>query len=176
MSNLSKEQVQQALGIDYDYSATDLNGIRIITLDTNNLSADEKKYGVTGRVSEEELTWLNGELDTEMPVIVFTHQSPVQTPENGNWRTNIYNANDLRGAFEKNGNVVAVFSGHVAVNYKTELNGINYVIVNNLSDVVAKNSFADITVEKNGKDVSVSVSQFGKKPASYNFSKTLSAD
>ncbi len=174
LSDLSKTQVQQALGIDYSHSATDLNGIRIITLDTNSLNSGESKYGVTGRVPDKELEWLEEKLNTVFPVIVFTHHSPISTPEDNDWRTNIYDAAELRSTLEKNSNVVAVFSGHTALNYSTERNGINYVIINNLTDEKAKNSFADITVEKTASSVSVSASQLGKKPASYSFSKVLS--
>jgi hypothetical protein len=115
-------------------------------------------------------------MNTDLPVIVFSHHSPVQTLDGKILRTNIYGADSVREVLEKFGNVVAVFSGHHAVNYKTEVNGINYVIINNLTDKVAKGSFADITAEKTENSVTVSVSQFGKKPATYNFSKTLTTN
>jgi hypothetical protein len=173
LSKLSKGEVQNYLGIDYNHSVTDMNGIRVITLDTNSMSSGENGYGVTGRLPDGELEWLEEKLDTDLPVVVFSHQSPISTPEGNNWRTNIYDAEELRAVLEENDNVVAVFSGHVTVNYSTEINGINYVIINNLTDEKAKNSFADITVEKTGGNVSVTASQLGKKPANYSFSKTL---
>lgn len=176
LSHMSESAVKENLGIDYVHSATDIHGVRVITLDTNEPDPreDEEEYGVTGRVSDEELAWLEEKLNTSLPVIVFSHHGPVQTQEKHSWRTNIYNAVALRGILERYGNVVAVFSGHHAVNYKIEVNGISYVIINNLTDKSAKGSFADIIAEKTENNVSVSVSQFGKKPATYNFSKTLS--
>lgn len=174
LSDLSKGQVRQALGIDYDHLVTDLNGVRLITIDTNSLASGEGGYGVTGRLPDGELEWLEEQLDTDLPVIVFSHQSPISTPENGGWRTNIYNAVELRETLEKNGNVAAVFSGHAAVNYSTEVNGINYVIINNLVTKTALGSFANISVEKSGNNVSVFVSQLGKSPATYSFSMSLS--
>jgi hypothetical protein len=169
LSELSKGEVQKNLGISYNHFATDMNGVRIITLDTNEISSDEDEYEVTGRVSDEELAWLEEKLDTDLPVIVFSHHSPVET----SGRANIYKDDELRGILEKYGNVVAVFSGHSPVNYNTEVNGINYVIINNLVDSKAKRSFADITVEKTENDVSVTATQLGKKPVTYNFSKLL---
>lgn len=174
LSKLSKGEVQSYLGINYNHSVTDENGVRVITLDTNSIGSGDSGYGVTGRLPDGELEWLEEKLDTEKPVIVFSHQSPVSTPDGNDWRTNIYDATELRAALEKNGNVAAVFSGHTAANYSVETNGINYVIINNLTDEKAKGSFADITVEKTGSNVSVTVAQLGKKPANYNFSKTLS--
>lgn len=174
LSTLSKGEVQKYLGIEYNHSVMDKNSIRVITLDTNSIGSGESGYGVTGRLPDGELEWLEENLDTELPVIVFSHQSPIATPESdGDWRTNIYNAENLRAALEKNDNVVAVFSGHTAVNYSTEINGINYVIINNLVDEKAKNSFADITVEKTGSEVFVTAAQLGKKPATYSFSRVL---
>jgi len=171
LSELSKGEVRERLGIDYNHSSTDMNSIRVITLDTNAIGSGENEYGVTGRLSDGELEWLEERLDTEIPVIVFSHHSPIQTPEANGWRLNMYSATELRSTLEKYGNVVAVFSGHSPVNYSTEVNGIRYVIINNLVDSSAKNSFADITVEKTGNNVSVTVIQLGKKPENYNFSK-----
>jgi len=174
LSELSKDEVKKNLGIDYTHSSMDIDGIRVITMDTNDKAPGEKGYGVPGRVSDEELAWLEEELDTNLPVIVFSHHSPVQTQDGKASRTNIIAADETREVLEKYGNVVAVFSGHHAVNYETEVNGISYVIINNLTDKNAKGAFADITAEKTENDVTVSVSQFGKKPATYSFSKILS--
>jgi hypothetical protein len=175
LSDMSEATVEQNLGIDSAHSSTDLNGVRVITLDTNEPDPreDEEEYGVVGRVSDEELAWLEEKLDTSLPVIAFSHHSPVQTLDGNAVRINIYSADHVRAVLEKYGNVVAVFSGHHAVNYKTEMNGISYVIINNLTDKIAKGTFADITAEKTENSVIVSVSQYGKRPATYNFSKTL---
>jgi hypothetical protein len=86
---------------------------------------------------------------------------------------NMYGAAELREAFEKNGNVVAVFSGHSPVNYHTKVNDIDYVVINDLVDKSALGSFADINIQRSGNEVSVSATQLGKKPDTYNFSKTL---
>lgn len=170
---LSKEGVKKNLGIDYVHSATDIEGLRIITMDTNNLLPGQKKYHTTGMVSGEELAWLNGQLNTDLPVIVFSHHSPIETPQGKSWRTNILNASEVRSTLEKYGNVVAVFSGHHAVNYQTEENGIKYIIINNLTDEKARGTYADITIDASGEgaEVQMSVSQYGAKPASYNISK-----
>ncbi len=178
LGHLSKEEVQENLGIGYNHSVTDTKGARIITLDTNDLAPGEDKYKTNGRVSGEELAWLNEQLDTNLSVIVFSHHSPVQTPERNEWRINILDAGAVRAVLEKYGNVVAVFSGHHAVNYSEKRDGINYFIVNNLTDSRARGSFADISVEteeENGETgIEISVIQYGKKPANYSVSKQIS--
>lgn len=176
LGHLSKEEVQENLGINYNHSVTDTKGARIITLDTNDLASGEDEYETNGRVSDEELAWLNKQLDTNLPVIVFSHHSPVQTPERNEWRINILDAGAVRTVLEKYGNVVAVFSGHHAVNYSEKKNGINYFIINNLTDSKARGSFADISVETDEEsgEVEISVTQYGKKPASYKASRQIS--
>jgi len=178
LSHLSELAVEENLGIDYVHSSTDIDGLRVITMDTNEPDPreDEEEYVTTGSVSAAELAWLDEQLDTSLPVIVFSHHSPVQTLDGKIYRINIYAADHVREVLERYNNVVAVFSGHHAVNYQTELNGINYVIINNLTDKKAKGTFADITAEKTENEVTVSVSQFGKKPATYNFSKTIATN
>lgn len=171
---LTKEEVKSGLGIDYTHSVTDIGGLRIITLDTNELIPEKKKYGANGIVSEEELAWLENQLITSLPVIVFSHQSPVDTPEGKKIRINIIAADRVRAVLETYGNVVAVFSGHRAINYQTEINGINYIIINNLTDQRALGSYAAIEVNANrSKNISLKISQFGRIPAEYNISKTI---
>jgi alkaline phosphatase len=147
-----------------------MNGFRLITLDTNeNVAA-----GSVGKISQTQLDWLAEQLETERPVIVFSHHSLVRTPKGKGWITNLYQAEKLMSVLEKNGNVVAMFSGHRAVNYTTEVNGISYVIINNLADKKALGSFATIDIDKNEEnEISVHIEQFGKRPTSYDFSKTM---
>lgn len=174
LNDLSKEQIKKTLGISYTYSVTDMNGFRIITLDTNDLRSGEDDYETTGRVPEEELDWLRNQLDVNLPVVVFSHHSPVRVGNDGSTRRNIYNDEQLRAILEERGNVVAVFSGHTPENYMTELNGIHYIVINNLTDKHAKKSYADIELKKSGNSVSVSAKQLGKDPENYSFSKEYS--
>jgi 3',5'-cyclic AMP phosphodiesterase CpdA len=171
---LSKVEIQQNLGINYNHSVTDINGVRVITLDTNDLLPGKTKYETNGHVSSEEIAWLDAQLNTDLQVIVFAHHSPVLTPNGKFWSLSLLNSEEVRAILEKHENVLAVFSGHKAVNYATELNGINYVVINNLSDKKALGSYADISIDANANEIGISVSQFGKKPVSYSFSKTLS--
>lgn len=170
----SEAEVGRILGIDYTHSVTDIGGVRIITLDTNHRDSSKGKYKTTGRVSDEELDWLEDQLETELPVIVFSHHSPIQTPEGKKWRTNIISAFQVRNVLEKYGNVVAVFSGHHAINYSEEVNGITYFIINNLTDIKALGSYAAINVTvSGGKQVNIEVQQYGKKPATYSIEKRI---
>lgn len=176
LGHLSKEEVQENLGIGYNHSVTDTRGVRMITLDTNGLAPGEDEYETNGRVSDEELAWLDKQLNTNLPVIVFSHHSPIQTPEGSSWRINILDASAVRAVLERYGNVVAVFSGHHAVNYSEKKNGINYFIINNLTDSKARGSFADISVETDEEsgEVEISVTQYGKRPASYKANRQIS--
>lgn len=175
LSHLSKVGVQNSLSMAENHSVTDMEGIRIITLDTNDLAEGKDKYGVNGRVSEEELAWLDEQLKAGLPTVIFSHHSPILTQDKNSMRVNIIDADEVRTVIEKYDNVVAMFSGHHAVNYSLETNGVRYVIINNLTDRNAKGSFADITIQKNDSEdeITILVSQYGKKPASYNITKQI---
>jgi hypothetical protein len=171
--DLKKPEAMGILGLEYNYNSKDIGGVRVITLDTNEDDSD----GAAGRVSQAQLDWLEKQLETELPVIVFSHHSPVLTPNGKKFRMNLYQPEQLMSVLEKNGNVVAMFSGHRNVNYMTEVNGISYVIINNLGDTKALGSFAKINIETSeDNQVTVHVEQLGKKPTSYDFSKILKSN
>jgi 3',5'-cyclic AMP phosphodiesterase CpdA len=150
MRVLSKEDVRSVLGMDANHTVRDIGDFRLIVLDTNftkeNLDRTAESY-VTGHVSPEELAWLRQALVTERPVIVFVHHSPIPVPfGNGAYVINIDNAAEVRATLEKEGNVVAVISGHNPMAYYEEHNGIHYFVVDTLVNETGLGSFATIEV------------------------------
>lgn len=172
---LSKATVKKILKMKNPAQSVDTHGFRIITLDTNEPNS-KGKFDIAGRMSKGDLDWLDQKLTTSLPVIIFSHHSPIATPyEDGGNRMNIYDSSKVRAVLEKHDNVVAVFSGHHPINYSEERNGITYVIINDLSSKPSKGAFATINLDKNANDVvTLNVKQYGKKPASYLITKDLS--
>lgn len=172
LSKLSKSDIQSILNQPEAHSVTDTKGFRIITLDTNQ--AQSGSYEVEGRVSATEMTWLDEQLNTSLPVIIFSHHSPAPTPTAGGIRANMYRASEVRALLEKHDNVVAVFSGHTPVNDIQEINGIQYIIINNLTTKTAQGSFATIEINKNKSNlIDIQVAQHGAKHTSYHFQKQM---
>ncbi len=151
MRVLTKAEVREILGIEENHAIRDIGDWRIIVLDTNFNKEDgsdrNAKAYATGFVSEGELSWLSEALRTERPVMVFTHHSPVSSPNvNGVFAMSIENASAVREVLEGAGNVAAVVSGHSPYGYYEERNGIHYFVVDTLVNESALGTFATIEV------------------------------
>lgn len=149
MRVLTKAEVREILGIEENHAIRDIGDWRIVVLDTNFNKSDgsdrNAKAYATGFVSEGELGWLREALRTDRPVMVFSHHSPVASPNvNGVFAMSIENASAVREALEASGNVAAVVSGHSPYGYYEERNGIHYFVVDTLVNESALGTFATI--------------------------------
>lgn len=177
LRSLTKAEVREILEMPENHSFKDMGDWRIVVLDTNFNKEDEsdrsEKNYVTGYVSKAELEWLRSVLDTDRPVMIFSHHSPISPPrvDGLTWIINITNDVAVRDVLEERGNVVAVISGHNPQSYYEERNGIHYVVVDTLVNESALGSFATITLEylKSKKYAEVTLNQKGAEPQQYSF-------
>jgi predicted MPP superfamily phosphohydrolase len=174
LRSLSLDQVKKTLKINYSHKIIDRKGFRIILLDTNFKKSGShfKKDGfVIGRVSEDELTWLDQAIQqSPYPVIVFSHHSLARFKE----RQDLANDAEVRQVLEKSADkVLAAFSGHNPTQGHQTINGINYFIVNSLVDKRGKKSFANIEATKEGDSVTIEVKQYGTIKRTYTAQKTI---
>lgn len=168
LRKISKTNILSILGIPEAHSVTDINGFRVITLDTNPMI--NGRYETLGHVSAEEMIWLEEQLNTSLPVLLFSHQSPAAEPI----RVDMTNGAELRATLEKHPNVVAFFSGHNPINMQKEINGINYIIINNLTTNNALGSYATIQANITSANlVTVNITQHGASPVQYIINKQL---
>ena len=156
MRVLTKAEVREILGIEENHAIRDIGDWRIVVLDTNFNKTDgsdrNAKAYATGFVSEGELGWLSEALRTDRPVIVFSHHSPVSSPNvNGVFAMSIENALAVREVLETAGNVAAVVSGHSPYGYYEERNGIHYFVVDTLVNESALGTFATIEARYAGE-------------------------
>jgi len=161
LRSLSKSEVREILGISENHEVKDIGDWRVVVLDTN-FTADGQhrsaKNYVNGNVSQEELNWLRESLQTNRPVLVFSHHSPIDTKKRQtNESQNIFNAQEVRSVLEEAKNVVAVISGHTPTTYFERLNGINYFIADTLVNINALGSFATIEVGYNPEEKSAEI-------------------
>ena len=148
MRSLTKAEIREILGIEENHAIRDIGDWRIVVLDTNfnedGSDRGQKSY-VTGFVSDEERAWLTEALQTERPVLVFAHHSPVKSPSlNGAFSVNITNDVSVREILERSGVVMAVISGHSPYGYYEERNGIHYFVVDTMVNTLALGSFATL--------------------------------
>lgn len=149
MRVLTKTEVREILGIEENHAVRDIGDWRIIVLDTNFNKSDgsdrNTKAYAAGFMSESELGWLREALRTDRPVMVFSHHSPVASPNlEGIFAVNIENAPAVREVLESRGNVAAVISGHSPYGYYEERNGIHYFVVDTLVNENALGTFATV--------------------------------
>jgi len=148
LRSLTKADVREVLGLEDNHTFRDIGDWRLVVLDTNfNKDGSDRgaKQYVTGSVSDAELVWLASVLQTDRPVLVFSHHSPVMSPNvDGIFAVSIVNASAVRTVLEKAGNVVGVISGHSPYGYYEERNGIHYFVVDTLANEPALGTFATL--------------------------------
>ena len=97
----------------------DIGGVRLVMLDCDEGAGADN-------IGSDQQAWLNSTLETDQSVFVFLHY-PLQTMVFSLTQKEI-----IKDELEKNGNVVASFSGHAHRQYLVEENGILYVGVGSL--------------------------------------------
>jgi 3',5'-cyclic-AMP phosphodiesterase len=122
--------------LHYDFHRS---GIHFIVMHTH----EEKDRSIT--VDDAQLAWLDRCLEDHGPTIVFVHHSFADQDLTGNrWfegRANIClveGRKHIRARFERHGDVLAVFNGHLHWNHLDVIRGIPYVtlqsLIENLDD------------------------------------------
>jgi predicted phosphodiesterase len=117
------------------YYSFDVKGYHFIVLDGNEHNpASDRAPGYARYIGDEQLQWLEGELDkTTKPVVIFCHQG-LDYDIGG-----IEKAIRVRGVLERantkagDRKVQMVFSGHHHLDFHNVINGIHYVQINSMS-------------------------------------------
>ena len=113
-------------GMHYTFSAGPVRGI---VLDGNEPGG--KASGYKRFMGTEQLSWLERQLaEAERPVLMFIHQ-----PFDADLEDYLENGAEVRGVLERAekrrpGTIIAVFSGHLHMDYHREVNGIHYLEMN----------------------------------------------
>jgi Icc-related predicted phosphoesterase len=164
LRSVQKSQWKTALGIDYTQKSFKIKDYKIIILDSNfDTSGNNVLPGnsyTRGNVSEKEISWLKKELASSEKKIVFIHHPPLRGINSTPDIQLIKNANELRDLFS-NGNVSAVFSGHIEDLYSEEDSGVKYFVFPGLvKNPNYQGSFVSIDVD--GDKITAEMSYIGK--------------
>jgi 3',5'-cyclic AMP phosphodiesterase CpdA len=128
----TREQALAFFAMPGRYHSFDSGPVRAIVLDGNDPGGKAKGY--KRFVAADQLIWLEKELAANpKPALVFIHQ-PVDSDHDGC----VENSAAVRAVLEraeknKPGTVLAVFSGHLHLDYAKEVNGIRYFLINSAS-------------------------------------------
>ena len=116
------------------YYYCDLDGVRIVALDTDDL--DYKEIAPSDvdinnhKISDEQILWLENEaLDTKLPVIVLCHVPLMEELLQGSCHAlGDDRVVEILSSFKADGgDVIAVLSGHMHFKDSALYNGINYI-------------------------------------------------
>ena len=167
LRSVTKQQWQNALGINYLRKSFELRNYKIIILDSNFTPKDKNVTsgnGYTrGHVSKEEIKWLEKELkNTKKRTLIFIHHSPLVNVDFESKFNLLDNAAELRDLFAKY-DVLAVFSGHIDALYSEKADGVQYFSIPGIyKNLKYPGAYSVINVKENGVDVSLSYLANGK--------------
>jgi len=115
--------IKSALGHDPLYYSVDLNGIRLVMLNSMDGELWDQNSGLVGSFSDAQIDWLDEQLSAGMPSLLFLHHPPGTTSSVEGQPTLC----DLIQAHP--GTVKGVFSGHLHGFQKGEYCGVPSYIV-----------------------------------------------
>ena len=124
------DQTAKYYGMPNRYYSFDKNGFHFIVLDGND-KTDLPQGGSAPSMGIEQLTWLKKSLyATNLPVVIFSHQSIEWAIENAVEVRKILEESNRQSEKKK---VIACFSGHHHCDHAAVINGIYYIHINSLS-------------------------------------------
>jgi manganese-dependent ADP-ribose/CDP-alcohol diphosphatase len=117
--------------------------------DDNLLGSDIRFQSSNGAISEEQLKWLENELQEsdlkEELVIVFGHVG--LHPDSSEWNTIMWNYEEVIACFNRHPSVVAYLSGHAHNHGYASANGVHYVVFQAIIETSPQyESFATISL------------------------------
>lgn len=174
LRSLSKSEVKTALRLEDSHRYFDEGAWRFVIADTNfDKERDGAPMGphhfVHGFVPESEYVWLEQAIDTDRPVIVFTHHPPIPGEKN------LRNFEEFRTFLARFPNVVLTVSGHDPSFKFYEANGFASLVVDNLANRDSLGSFATLDARYNPltKKARILVEHYGPTRRSITIDKTL---
>lgn len=162
--NLSKAELDDVLGKRGPYEWIDLEGLRLVLLDSQDPSFDR----IGGSIGSAQQEWLRDALDGGAPpALVFCHHPLDEQSLEHHWyfaahpgHAFVQNRAPVRKILEGSKRVRAVFSGHMHWTRTTTVNGIPYITIGSLVSTGFTNgrpsgTFALVTVGATTIDVQV---------------------
>lgn len=127
----TKMETAKRYGMPFPYYSFSKWGWHIIVLDTTELVRQNTKINYCNHVNRDQLNWLATELQSHSePTIILSHAPLTSPPTIDMWNGVIENHLEVADIIAKNGNVKAVFSGHMHTNHIfTDTNGVKHIYV-----------------------------------------------
>jgi len=170
----SLEQTKEILGIENSYYSQIFKGVNVIILDTTQ---GDETTSSTGKIEADQLSWLRKELSKPEPVLIFSHHSLIETPNNDIWRKNLANQDELYELVkENNKKIIAAFSGNSRKDYITKKSGVPFVNVSGLTSSFSLGRFTDIEIIRDKESplvMKISLENNGQNGSLYQIDRDL---
>lgn len=170
----SLEEVKNVLNIRNTYYSQTIKGIKILILDTTQ---NDEPESTKGTISQEQLQWLEKELNQTEPVIIFSHHSLIETPDEDLWRNNLTNQTEILNLLKNNKNkIIFVASGNIKKDYVTKESGIPFLNISGLNGQKTLGRSSEIKLDfdkKNPNLVTIDLKNNGKNGAIYEIKRNL---
>jgi 3',5'-cyclic AMP phosphodiesterase CpdA len=173
--NTDQGKMRKLLGKQSDFESVDFMGYHFIFLNTQ----DPTFGGVGGTISEDQLHWLEDDLDKCVgPAVIFSHHPLDEQKISSHWFFGKHpefalavNREQARTLFTRSQKVRAVFNGHMHWNNVEVIDGIPYVTVESLvdgglTDGNPAGGFTELVFEENGR---IELEVRGKLPMSFTY-------
>jgi hypothetical protein len=181
LRDLNKEELRNILEMSENHNYFDQGAWRLVLMDTN-FKADGSDLGpdfyVGGYVSKNEFDWLREAFDTEKPIILFSHHSPIPENIDGNFISNtknILNGIELHNFLKQYANLVLVVSGHEPGYKFKNVDGVNYFINGNLSTFEVLSNFSSMEAKYNKytKKARIVIEKHGENANKFEIKKKI---
>ncbi len=145
---LTKAEVREVLGLADNHKYFDEGDWRFVIMDTNFDKSREgadmgPNHYVFGFVPESEFVWLEEALQTDRPIILFSHH-PLNTG-----MKNLRNYVEMLEFLKRYPNIVLAVSGHDPIFKFAEVDDIFHLTVDNLANKDSLGSFATLEAHYN---------------------------
>jgi DNA repair exonuclease SbcCD nuclease subunit len=165
--NLDETYLKRITGREHLYYFIDVHGIRLICLWTKQTFKTDNTLNPP-YLDEEQLTWLKTAVDTELPIIIFSHASLFPYEATGNFwfardvaSTYIKNYQQFQ-AIIKDCKLVLAVNGHLHWNKIHHHDGVPYVTIQSLVENTSgkvkgspANAYALVDVDDNKIDIDI---------------------
>jgi hypothetical protein len=131
-----------------------------------------------GFVPKSEFDWMREVFKTEKPIILFSHHSPRPVSSDGTYletNKNLFNAMETHNFLKQFPNLALVVSGHDPSFVFDNIEGMNYLIADNLTNVDALGSFASMkaTYNKYTRKAKLHIKHHGPTYKNFEISKKI---
>jgi hypothetical protein len=168
------EKIQKTLALEKKYYSKIYRGFRIIILDTTEINKPDSKLGT---IEENQIKWLEKELSQPEPVLIFSHQSLMEIPNQDTWQQNLTNQDQIYEILKNNHQkIIALVSNSKQNDYITKKSGLPFLNIASFNNQSSFGRFSEIKITRNHKNpslITINLKNHGNNQSIYKIERNL---